>query len=183
MKASLLVACLSVSIVALAWAHPEIPPTPPDAPPPELARLQQELEKRRADALRPVEAWYRAQLEAMERKQTDLSPEAKAALTKALAAARAKVWEADQPELRQALLAAQWLWRSNDDAEGVATTFRADGSVHHIGMRGSWRITGPCEVTIQTEDREQFILRFNASLSAYAADRQNVSGVRMLAGQ
>src|SRR6266481_3051423 len=49
---------------------------------------------------------------------------------------------------REALLAHRWLWRSDEDANGVATTFQPDGTVEHSGMRGTWRVTGPCEVTI-----------------------------------
>jgi hypothetical protein len=50
-------------------------------------------------------------------------------------------------------------------------------------MRGTWRITGPSEVTISTEEKEQFVLRFNASLSAYEANRHNVSGHRIASAQ
>jgi hypothetical protein len=181
-KMFLLVTCLSAFTTRLAFAEPAIGigTATTDQPPSELARLQQEFDRRRAEALRPVASWYRAQLEALQRTLSDQPPVTQTAIAKALAAARETFWQDDQPELKKALLAASWLWRSSDDAEGVATTFRADGSVEHVGMHGTWRITGPCEVTIQTDAHEQFVLRFNASLSAYEADRSNVSGHRVV---
>ena len=183
MKTFILVTCLSASIAGLAFSEPGIQTTTTDQPPSELARLKQEFEKRRADALRPVATWYRAQLEALQRRLADEPPATQRAIAQALAAARETFWQDDQPELRQALLAAPWLWRSVLDADGVATTFHADGSVGHVGMRGTWQITGPCEVTIRTDDDGQFVLRFNASLSAYEADRRNVSGHRIASVQ
>lgn len=186
MKIFVLIICLSASMAGLALSDSGVqtaPTAPADQPSPEFARLQQEFAKRRAEALRPAVTWYRAQLEALQRKLRDEPAATQAALAQALAAARETFWQDDQPELRQALLAAPWLWRSDDDAEGVATTFFADGTVRHIGMRGTWRITGPCEVTISTEEKEQFVLRFNASLSAYEANRHNVSGHRIASAQ
>jgi hypothetical protein len=76
-------------------------------------------------------------------------------------------------------VASPWLWRSEDDENGVTVVFRGDGSVEHIGMKGRWRITGPCEVTIITDAEESFILRFDASLSRYEAQRRNISGQRL----
>lgn len=179
MKALLIITCISASLAMLALCEPDTSPATGTVPHPldELTRLQEEFDRRRAAALRPVTSWYRARLEALQ--NTEHSPEATEAIAKALAAARETFWQDDQPELRQTLLAQPWLWRSSDDAEGVATTFNSDGSVGHIGMRGTWRISGPSEVTIHTEANEQFVLRFNASLSAYEADRSNVSGHRI----
>ncbi|EDY16804.1 hypothetical protein CfE428DRAFT_5613 [Chthoniobacter flavus Ellin428] len=181
MKTVLIVSCLSAFIGISAFSEPDTATATAAIPHPlnEATRLQQEFESRRAAALRPVLAWYRARLEALQ--QTEESPEAQEAIARALTSARETFWQEDQPELRQALLAQPWLWRSEDDAEGVATSFHPDGSVVHIGMRGTWRITGPCEVTILTEADERFVLRFNASLSAYEADRRNVSGRRLAA--
>jgi len=179
MKAILIVSCLSAFLGTAAFAEPEAPAASAAKSPAfnEVARLQEEFDRRRATALRPVLAWYRASLEELQ--QTEESPEAQEAIARALKSTRETFWQDDQPELRQALLAQPWLWRSVDDATGVATSFHADGSVVHIGMRGAWRITGPCEVTILTEAGERFVLRFNASLSAYEADRSNVSGHRL----
>jgi len=179
MKTILLITCLSASLAALASSELIVSPATPATPKPltELTRLQKEFDQRRSTAIRPVMAWYRAQLEALQR--TEQSAEAQQAITKALKAAREAFWQNDQPELWQALVAQPWIWRSSEDAEGVTTSFKPDGSVVHIGMRGIWRITGPCEVTVTNEADEQFILRFNASLSAYEANRKNVSGHRL----
>ena len=179
----IIITCISASAAALVSAEPSTPIVTTSIAHPlnELTRLQQEFDGRRATAMRPVAAWYRARLEALQR--TEQSPDALEAIAKALATARETFWQDDQPELRQALLAQPWLWRSSDNAEGVATAFNPNGTVVHIGMRGTWRITGPCEVTIHTDAGEQFILRFNASLSAYEADRSNVSGHRIASVQ
>ena len=179
MKLFLLITCLSAFIINTAFSEPGARTALPLDPHSELARLQQEFDRRRADALRPVGCWYRAELEALQQSASEQSPEIQNEITKALALARETFWQDDQPELRQALLATSWLWRSADDAEGVATKFHSDGTVDHMGMHGTWRITGPCEITIRADEQEQFVLRFNASLSAYEGDRRNVSGCRI----
>jgi len=161
--------------------EPESPPAiiATIRPQPEIERLQQEFERRRAEALRPVAAWYREQLEKLQKKLLSEAPGSEAKVAEALRAAREAFWQQDQPELKQALLRSTWLWRSDDDPRGVPVTFRCDGTVEHIGMRGTWRVSGPSEVTITTQDSERYILRFNTSLNAYEADHHNVSGIRM----
>jgi hypothetical protein len=133
-----------------------------------LEQLQAEYERRRADALRPVTAWYRAQLEILGHQ---------------LEEERTKVaetfWQDDQPELKQTLLSPGWIWRSAEDAEGVALTFLNDGSVQHAGLHGTWKITGPSEVTVQPNDDDRFILRFNSSLKSFTGDRRGVTGERI----
>ena len=150
-------------------------------PQPEIVRLQQEFERRRAEALRPVAAWYREQLETLQKKLFTEEPGSEAKVAEVLKAAKEAFWQEDQPELKQALLRNTWLWRSDYDPHGVPVTFRCDGTVEHIGMHGTWRVSGPSEVTITTQDsdRGRYILRFNTSLSAYEADLHNVSGIRM----
>ena len=149
----------------------------------ELDRLQQEFERRRAEALRPVAAWYREQLETLRKKLSAETPGSEARVAEALKAAREAFWQQDQPELKQALLRSTWLWRSDIDPHGVPVTFRCDGTVEHIGMRGTWRVSGPSEVTITTQDSDRrFVLHFNTSLSAYEADHRDVSGIRIPAG-
>ena len=76
-----------------------------------------------------------------------------------------------------------WLWRSHDDPQGVQMTFRCDHTVEHIGMQGTWRVSGPSEVTITTREKARYVLRFNTSLSAYEADRDEISGSRLLAAR
>lgn len=147
--------------------------------PTELERLQQDYARKRAEALRPVAAWYREQLEVLQKQLLTDSPGSEAEVAEVLRTAKEKFWQEDQPELSPALVGGPWLWRSNDDPHGVTVTFRADATVEHIGMRGTWRVSGPSEVTINTEEGERYVLRFNTSLSAYEADHRNVSGVRL----
>jgi hypothetical protein len=142
-------------------------------------RIQRAYQHRRAEKLREVDSWHRSQLEALSESLPSTSPAAKALVTDALKSAREEYWQDDQPELRDALLATAWLWCSEDDQTGVTVTFQASGSVEHPGMHGAWRITGPSEVTIHTDEDETFILRFNASLSRYEAQYRNVSGHRL----
>jgi hypothetical protein len=112
-----------------------------------------------------VTAWYRAQLEILgheiEKERTKVAE---------------TFWQDDQPELKQALLSPGWIWRSAEDAEGVALTFLNDGSVHHVALNGTWKITGPSEVTVQPDDDDRFILRFNSSLKSFTGDRRGVTG-------
>ncbi len=182
MKTLILITCLSVSATVplpASDAEPVHAAVTAAQRPDDLSRLQDEYARRRADALRPVAAWYRAQLEVLQRQSAGENSEDRTAITEALAAVRETFWHEDQPELKQALMATDWLWRSSEDADGVSMTFHADGTVEHVGMDGKWRITGPCEVTIETADHARFVLRFNASLSAYEADTSNVSGHRV----
>lgn len=136
--------------------------------PDSLKQLQAEYERRRADALRPVTTWYRAQLEILgiqvEKERTKMAE---------------TFWQDDQPELKQALLCPDWIWRSAEDAEGVALIFLDNGSVHHAGLNGTWKITGPSELTIQPDDDDRFILRFNSSLKSFTGDRRGVIGERI----
>ena len=176
MKRFILSAIICASFSRLTFAESDFQTDAEREPISELVRIQREFSRRRAIALRPLDRWYRDELQALRQTRSGQSPAIQAELVKALASAREMFWQDDQPELTDGLLAASWLWRSDDDADGVAVNFHADGTVEHIGMRGTWRITGPCEVTIRTDDREQFVLRFNASLSAYDGDRRGVSG-------
>jgi hypothetical protein len=142
------------------------------AKPDPLEQLQAEYERKRADALRPVTTWYRAQLEVLghqiEKERTNVAE---------------TFWQDDQPELKQALLSPGWIWRSAEDSEGVALRFLNNGSVHHAGLNGTWKITGPSEVTIQPDDDDRFILRFNSSLKSFTGDRRGVIGERIFPHQ
>ena len=184
MKTFIVIACLSTIIGAPLFGDPEISPVTVEAirSQTELDRLQQEFERRRAEALRPVSAWYREQLETLQKKLFTEAPGSEVKVAETLKAAKEAFWQEDQPELKQALLRSTWLWRSNYDPHGVPVTFRCDNTVEHIGMRGTWKVSGPSEVTITTQDGDRtlfYVLRFNTSLSAYEANRDNVSGVRL----
>ena len=185
MKTVILITCLSALIAAPLFSDCEPAPAAITTiqPPPEIERLQQEFDRRRAEALRPVAAWYREQLETLQKRLFTEAPGSEAKVAEILKAAKEAFWQEDQPELKQALLRSTWLWRSDYDPHGVPMTFRDESAVEHIGMRGTWRISGPSEVTITTEDGDRYLLRFNTSLSAYEADHHNVSGVRMPAVQ
>ena len=160
---------LALSLMCTTWAAAAKPW------PPELAKVQQEYAQRRAEAVRAATAWYRAQLEVL-RTQHAAEPAYLAALNDL----RETYWTNDQPELTRALITTPWIWRSDVDANGVVVTFYGDGRVEHIGLRGTWRITGPSEVTIQTgEGDAPMVLRFNASLAAYEANRNLITGQRL----
>lgn len=178
MKHLLLAICLLGSTTHLSHSDPATTPSTADLTSSELARLQTEFDRKRTEALRPVHAWYRTRLEELQKKLENESSVAQAEVNKALASQREAFWRDDQPELVRALVTQRWLWRSEDDASGVPVAFHAEGAVDHIGLKGTWRITGPSEVTIHTTDDEQFVVRFNASLTAYEADYRKVLGIR-----
>ncbi|MEA3213145.1 MAG: hypothetical protein QOE70_6202 [Chthoniobacter sp.] len=181
MKTFFLITCISTSILTRLAGESEPGPaaTTLARSAPEIEQLQQDFERRRAVALRPVSAWYRERLETLQKRLYAEAPGSEAKVAEVLRAAKEAFWEEDQPELKQALIGSTWLWRSNYDPHGVSVTFRGDRTVDHIGMRGTWRISGPSEVTIRTEEGDRYLLRFNTSLSAYEADHDNVSGVRL----
>jgi hypothetical protein len=181
MKTFLIITCISASILTRLLGEPR--PVPANAtvarPASELEQLQQEFDRRRAEALRPVSAWYRERLETLRKRLFTEAPGSEAKVAEVLQAAKEAFWDEDQPGLKQALIGNTWLWRSNYDPHGVTVTFRGDRTVEHVGMRGTWRISGPSEVAICTEEGDRYHLRFNTSLSAYEGDNHNVSGVRL----
>jgi hypothetical protein len=182
MKTFILITCISASIFTRLHGEPDRVPAKniTVAPPvPELEQLQQEFDRRRAEALRPISVWYRERLETLQKRLYTEAPGSEARVAEVLRAAKEAFWDEDQPELKQALIGSTWRWRSNYDPHGVPVTFRGDRTVEHIGMRGTWRISGPNEVAISTEEGDRYHLRFNTSLSAYEGDKHNVSGVRL----
>lgn len=169
---SFAVALFGIALVAP--ARSEVADAPATCQPGDLQRLNQEYERRRAEALRPVTAWYRAQLEALAK---SLEKEGQA-VAEARGKAAESSWQDDQPELRRALLRPGWIWRSEEDGDGVSLKFLEDGSAHHSGLNGTWRITGPNEVTVQPDNDGKYILRFDASLRTFLGDRRGVEGER-----
>jgi hypothetical protein len=181
MKTFILIASVSALVAGPLVGDPDPAPaaTATLQPRPEIERLQQEFEHRRAEALRPISAWYRGQLEILRKKLYLEAPGSEAKVAEVLQAAKEAFWQEDQPELKEEVVRSTWLWRSDYDPRGVAVTFRSDGTVEHIGLRGTWRISGPSEITVTPQDDDPYVLRLNTSLSAYEADQHNVSGVRM----
>ena len=94
-------------------------------------------------------------------------------------AAHQTYWQDAQGELRRMLLSETWIWRSNDDANGVVVTFHADGIAEHLGLHGRWRISGPGEVTIDADGDGQYLLRFDDALRTFEGNRGGIFGVAM----
>jgi hypothetical protein len=145
---------------------------PAASPATELRRLNAEYELKRARALRPLTAWYRAELERLGKQ---IQKEGKAVEDAKHSLART-FWEDDQPELKAALLSQKWVWRSQEDGAGVPLEFSASGAVNHPGLHGTWKVTGPNEVTVQPDDDGAFVLRFNASMTLFEGNRRGVTG-------
>lgn len=119
----------------------------------DLQQIEIEYANRRAEALRSVDAWHEAQLQTLLRAH-------------------------EQPELRKAILASNWLWRSAVDPRGVVVKFHEDGTVDHVNMTGHWRITGPCEITISPDEHEPIVLKFNSTFTEFGGSRDEISGCR-----
>jgi hypothetical protein len=175
MKLFILLLAVSVSGSAiLPAAEPSEDSSPQASQTTDLQKLNAEYERKRAEALRPVTAWYRAKLEVLGKKiqkEGQAVEDARQSLAKTF-------WEDDQPELKAALCSHKWVWRSEVDAAGVPLSFAADGSVHHRGLNGTWKITGRNEITVQPEDDGAFILRFDASMTTFQGNRRGVTGER-----
>ena len=62
--------------------------------------------------------------------------------------------------------------------KGVAMTFKDDGTVSHIGMHGTWQITGPREVTISISNGDKAVLRFDSTFSSYDEAAGPIRGKR-----
>jgi hypothetical protein len=55
-------------------------------------------------------------------------------------------------------------------------TFLPDGTVSHIGMKGTWVITGARELTFVEEKGEKRIFRFDANLKSYRQTNGQIYG-------
>jgi hypothetical protein len=180
-----LIPCLSIGCCLLCLSGPvpgapdtELTPTPanPGAIRQELEHLRKEFERKRGETLRPLAGQYVAQLEALQKELVERDRAAEGAVAEALAAAKETYARLDQPELRHALTDATWIWRSNEDSIGVVATFRPDGTVEHVGLRGQWRVSGPNEITIATDGDGDYVLRFVPSLRTFEGNRKDISG-------
>ena len=163
-RASLIVAivvCPLACFVVLAQA-------PPSKEPEELDRLRKTYQQKRADALEPVVTWYENQLETLQKKLTrkgDL--DAALVVRQELDAMKENALQESGAELKKALLATSWSWTDKPDDKGIQMTFKENGDVSHIGMRGKWKITGPREATIVDSTGIKIVLRFDEKLTAY----------------
>jgi hypothetical protein len=108
-----------------------------------------------------------------------LSRATEAEIANAVKGAKEAYSRENQSELRRTILGRGWIWRSNEDGNGVVAVFHGDGVVEHIGMRGTWVITGPDEVTITTAGDGLYVLHFDTSWRTFECDRQEVTGTAL----
>ena len=136
--------------------------------PPELDRIRREYLQRRADAIKPIAATYQAQLESLLKKLTQ-NNDLEGALTirRELDSLREGGALEIPGDLQKAILENKWSWTNKAGEKGVKMTFKDDGTVSHIGMHGTWDITGPRDVTIAISDRSKVVLRFDTNLTSY----------------
>lgn len=137
--------------------------------PEELDRLRKTYQQKRADALKPVLTWYENQLESLQRKMTQKGDLNSAlSVRQELDAMKEHALQESGEELKRVLLASPWSWTDKSNDKGVQVAFKDDGSVSHIGMRGTWKITGPREVTItDSNGTTKYVLRFDPKLTGY----------------
>jgi len=163
MKSPRLPILLALALAPLPFLLGKDIPKEPD----ELERIRQTYLQRRTDALKPVNTWYQAQLDALQKKFTQTGN-----LDAALAIRHEMDWlrdsEADAPgDLHKAVLGSKWSWADKPNDKGVQMTFREDGTVSHIGMHGTWETTGPRDVTITVSDGAKVVLRFDVFMKSY----------------
>lgn len=143
----------------------------------ELGELTNAYEKRRAEALKPVKTWYQAQLETLQKKYVQNNDLEAAVMVKdELEVVRRELGDDNFPDLRIALLGNHWSWSSKPTDKGVEMTFFPDGKVSHIGMKGTWVISGARELTLVEDKGEKRILKFDASLKSYRQTNGQVYG-------
>jgi hypothetical protein len=185
MKAFLALCVSAIALLGLPYSGAtEEPPSQaqiaaPSAVHNELERLRHDFERRREKTLEPLTGRYISSLEAL---QQGVPPQDRAAIAEvsdALKTARETYWQEAQGELRGMLLRATWIWRSNDDANGVVVTFHADGIVEHLGLHGRWRISGPDEVTVDPDGGGPIVLRFDDALRTFEGNRGGIFGIAM----
>lgn len=147
--------------------------------PDDLDRLRRDYIRRRADALKPVTAGYVAQLEVLQKKLTQNNNlESAMFVQRELESIRESSAQEGQGDLKKALIANTWSWTGKAGEKGVEMTFKDDGTVGHIGMSGTWQITGLLEVTITVSGGEKVLLRFDASLNSYTQPGGKLRGRR-----
>jgi hypothetical protein len=169
--------------------RPNAPPWPqePDslaesaetATPNSLGPLRLKYERERSAALRSVVASYREELKALQQRLAGESRAVAAELRKLDATMASE----GQPDLKWAVTSNGWIWRSEVDDAGVVVIFSDDGTVRHHEMHGTWKITGPLEITINQEEDGPIVLRFDEALSKFKGSRQAVTGERFQGGR
>ena len=147
--------------------------------PDDLDRLRKDYLQRRTEALRPVTTRYQADLENLLRKLTQKSDlEGALFVRKEMETTRENFLQEAAGDLKKALLATKWSWAGKAGEKGVPMTFNEDGTVSHIGMHGTWQLTGPREVTITVSDGAKVVLRFDSTLSTYGQAAGPIRGRR-----
>ena len=130
--------------------------------PGELVRLRQDYNQKRANALKPIDATYRQQLELLMRNLTSRN-QLDAAILVRKELDELSTTDAEKAPLRKALLESKWSWNSPE----VVMTFKEDGTVSHIGMHGTWKITGRNEVKLVESGSRVRTFRFDEALQTY----------------
>ncbi|MDB5387139.1 MAG: hypothetical protein JWM11_2785 [Planctomycetaceae bacterium] len=147
--------------------------------PVELKSLKNSYQKQRVDALKTVTTWYETQLETLQKKYTQKGNlELALAMQKELKLFRESSLEENEGQIKKSLLASSWSWSERRTDKGVQMTFKDDPSVSHIGMRGSWKLTGNREVTITESTGEKRVLRFDQNLTEYQQVGGKINGRR-----
>jgi hypothetical protein len=139
--------------------------TAPLKEPEELVRLRQAYNQKRADAVKPIDASYRQQLEMLVRSMTSRN-QLDAAILVRKEIAKLTEAESDEAPFKRALLQSKWTWIGSDGAKDVVMTFHSDGTVSHRAMHANWKITGSREVTI-LDPAGDLVLRFDEALNNY----------------
>lgn len=147
--------------------------------PAELERLRSDYAKKSNDTTLPVTTWYQAQLEELQKKFIQSNNlEGALAVGKKLESVRLLALQASQGEFRKALLSTTWAWENIANGNIVEMTFKNDGTVSHIGMRGAWQISGIREVTISVAEGAKHVLRFDLHFNTYTETTGIVRGRR-----
>ena len=159
-----LFALLSICVIPSLMLEAQTPATKETE---ELARLKNTFEQKRADALKPVNAWYETQLENARKKLTQKGDlEGALQVQNELKTFRESSLRESTDEFKKALLSTTWSWSEIPNDRGVEMTFKDEPTVSHIGMRGTWKITGPREVTL-IEGGVTHVFRFDQKITEY----------------
>ncbi len=134
----------------------------------DLSRLQAVLKQKREEALKPIDAWYEKQLESGLKQATKAGNfEAATSFRDELAKIRGNVKQSLDDDFEKALLASSWSWTHQPSDKGVQMTFQIRPTVSHVGMSGTWEITGRREVTIFERGGDRFVLEFDERVTSY----------------
>jgi hypothetical protein len=148
--------------------------------PADLTTLREAFSLKAREAMKPVNAKFVADFDTLAKRMMQKGDLAGSVEAKASADALRPAPGGGQDamaELRKALLSNTWSWTGKPGDRGVEMTFKTDGTVSHRGMKAKWKITADRDVSLDFDNGDQMVLRFDTAMKSYQAVSREYRGV------